>query len=120
MSSFKPFILTYKAEAAITKGQFVKFGADDLSVLPAGDGEDVIGIAQNDAAAVGDPVEVAKPGGGGRVKLSATLARGAAVASNASGLAKAPASGDRVGAVLEESGAANEIVSCSVLIYQAN
>jgi hypothetical protein len=55
-------IHTFTAGAGgITRGRRVKFGADDLTVLDCGAGEDGIGIAL-EAAAVGAPVSVALEG----------------------------------------------------------
>ena len=113
----KENVRTYTAEGAgIVRGVFVIFGSSDNQVSLCGAGGDMIGIAQNDAAA-GEPCEVARPGDGAEMLLAATLARGVYVKSDAAG--KAVAAGTaRTGAMLVESGVANDIVGCEVVSFE--
>jgi hypothetical protein len=120
-SSLKPLILTFAAGAAITKGMAVKFGADDEHVVKAAAAtDDCIGIAQNDAAAAEDPVEVALPGGGGKALLQATVVRGNLLVSHTDGKLKPiAAANDRVVAMAMASGVAGDIIPVQVTVGQA-
>ena len=115
-SHSEPRLQTYLAESAIVKFSLVKFGADDEHVVQSAAGTDAnVGIAMNDAPLAEDPVEVALPGGGGKLRLAATLARGTFVVSDASGDGVAPTASDRLGAFLQESGVDNDIVAVEVV-----
>lgn len=115
-SHSEPRLQTYKAGGVVAIHSFVKFGADDEHVVQSAAGTDAnVGIAMNAAAAAEDPVEVALPGGGGKLRLAATLARGTFVASDASGDGVAPIAANRLGAFLQESGVDNDIVAVEVV-----
>lgn len=117
MSAFTdPRLLSFEAGAAIVKFRFVKFNSADDTVIQSSAVTDAhLGIAMCDADAAGDTVEVALPGGGAKLELSATIARGVVVASTTGGLGKTPASSDTVGAQLHESGVSGDIVGVHVI-----
>jgi hypothetical protein len=121
-SSMKPHIRTYVASGAINAYSFVKFdsgsNAKQPTVVQCGAGDRPIGIAQNDAnAASGDEVEVARPGGGGLLKISGTIALGNFIKSDGSGYGVATANaGDAYGAQADEGGAANDVIGVMVSI----
>lgn len=102
-SIFKANPGTYKAGSAITRGQAVKFGSDSDKVIPGAANTDAcIGVAQNDAPNVGDPVEVARPGGGAFAKAGEAVSKGKFLVSDASGLlVQTNASGDRIVAMAD-------------------
>lgn len=120
-SSYKPSILAFAAGAAITKGMAVKFGADDEHVVKgAAVTDDLIGIAQNDAAAAEDTVEVALPGGGGKALLQTTVVRGNLLVSHTDGKLKPIATAnDRVIAIAMASGVAGDIIPVHIVACQA-
>lgn len=80
-----PLVSIFKAGAAIAKNKFVKVTADGppIEVQQATAGDDVIGVALEDAEA-GDMVTVAV-GGIVKVKAGGAIARGKAVASDDNG-----------------------------------
>jgi Uncharacterized conserved protein (DUF2190) len=82
----KPLIATFEADAAIAKGQAVKFGTSNKRVTPSAATTDLhIGIAQNAAVNVGDLVEVAVSGGGAKGLANGTIAKGNILGVNANG-----------------------------------
>lgn len=116
MSHFKPNIQAFKAEADLSAKQytFVKFGADEKSVLSCGAGERAIGILQN-APGLGEAAEVAIFGGGAYLKLGASVGLGQIVKSQADGEGeKASAAGDWCAAVAHQAGVAGDIVDVFV------
>jgi len=121
-SSSAPRIVTLKAGAAISKGMAVKFGADQNHVVKGAANTDrCFGIAQNDATAAEDPVEVAIQGGGGKAKLSESVNPGDYLVSHTDGtLAKANAEGDVVVAVAMQSGVLNDIIGVEVVNMTAH
>lgn len=77
-------LATYKAGGAIAKGQAVKLSAADTVVVCAAVTDRAIGVA-NQAAASGEPLEVAMPGGGGSGKAASTIDIGNLVGFDSSG-----------------------------------
>lgn len=118
MSSHRqPIFKTFHAGADLSTHQnkFVKFGADNKTVVLAGAGDPTVGVLMN-APISGDPAEVALPGGGALIKLNATLTALTEVKSDSGGLAVAGAgSGDWTSAILQDGGVANDIVECYVV-----
>jgi hypothetical protein len=112
-----PRIFTFKASAAIAKGQVVIFGADGQHVTPAtGATTALIGIAQGDAAAAEDPIEVALPGGGAKAKAGGTITKGALLTSDGSGLAVATTTGgDRIIGMAMDAAVSGDIFSVEVV-----
>ena len=119
-SGYMPKIYGFRAGAALSQYQFVKFGAAEDTVIPCSANDELMmGVAQG-AAASGEICEVAIIGGGSQIKLAATLARGAEVATNASGLGKAAAAAGYVAGVVMASGVAGDIVPMILSPYQKN
>lgn len=116
MSHLAEKVQSFKAGADLSALQytFVKFGADDKTVVGCGAGERAIGILQN-SPALGQVAEVARKGGGSYLKLGATVARGAIIKSGALGVGvKAAAANDWCYAQSMESGVVGDIVSVDV------
>jgi len=107
----KPNIATYEADAAIAKGQAVKFGTSNKRMTPASATTDaVVGIAQNAAVNVGDLVEVALPGGGAKALAQASISKGNRLGVNASGsVQKVASQGDSEFAIAMDDASAGDI-----------
>jgi len=119
-SSSAPNFKAYKSDAAVGQFLFVKAGTDEKHAALAGAGENTIGINMGDAVTAAEKLlEVARPGGGGKITLAATLAAGVFVKSDASGEAVAAVATDRAGAMLVEGGVANDVVACEVIAATA-
>lgn len=107
-------LATYKASGAIAKGQAVKLSADDTVVVCSGVTDRAIGTA-NQAAADGDPIEVALPGGGGPGKAASTISRGNLLGFDSSGnLQKVDAANSIVIAQAMEDAVVGDIFSVQV------
>lgn len=121
-SHVEPKIYAFKAGGAIVPYSFVKYGADDETLVQcSANDEAAIGVYQGSVAVVsGDLIEVALIGGGALIKLAATLARGAEVATNTAGLGKAAATGGMILGVLMASGVSGDVVPMLVHPYQKN
>jgi hypothetical protein len=121
MSSYsQPRLKAFKAGSAITGYTFVKFGADEKTVVPCALNERAIGIAQCDQANVGGPVDVALPGGGAALKISEDVALGKLLTSTAGALGEvADAAGEWVGAIAHKAGVANDVIAVEVIQTQA-
>lgn len=104
---------TYKASGAITKGRLLQYTASNEVAHAAGVTSLVAGVAMHDAAS-GENVSVAKMGLV-TVKIGGTVAVGAALTSNASGLAvaAAPSAGvnNQIAGFAEEAGVANDEIN---------
>ena len=110
MSYMKEKSFSFKAEAAIAKYKFVKFGtnAQEIDVAGAGEG---FGAAMSDAD-IGSFAEVAMIGGGAKIECGGTIAKGAMVSSDASGNGITTASaGDLVLGIAQEAGVVGDIIS---------
>lgn len=119
-SSSNRHIRTYRASGAIAENTFVKFDTVAESVVSCGLNERAIGIAQTAALAAGDYIEVALPGGGAKLKLSMTIAKGKMLKSIAGGQgAVAAASGQWVGAIAYDDGVTNDVIDVMVAGFQA-
>lgn len=120
-SSLKPVILTFKADAAITKGMAVKLGTDAKHVAKgAAATDDCIGVAQSAPTAAEDAVEVAVPGGGGKGLCQTTVVAGNLLVSHTDGKLKPIATaGDRVVAVAMEGGVAGDLIDIMVTVGHA-
>jgi len=123
-SSSTPRIRTYKAGGAINPLSYVKLSTSSPGstknpvVVQCGAGDRPIGIAQNDsAAASGDEVEVALPGGGARLTIKGTVASGNFIKSDANGYGIATTTaGDAYGAQAVEDGVTTDILGVEVII----
>jgi len=105
---------SYTAEGAIAAYSIVKVGAADFGALQAAAvGDAMIGVSTEIAAATGEMVDVVHAGMA-EVKLAGTVARGAAVTSNAAGLgvAAAPAAGvnNRIIGFAQVSGVSGDVI----------
>lgn len=118
MSHRKANILTYKAGAAISRGQAVKFGADKEHVVKSAGNTDMnIGIAQNDAASAEDLVEVAGIGGGGVALAKEQISMGKLLVANADGsLEQTNADGDRLVAMAMEDAVAGDLFGVDIVM----
>lgn len=116
----KPVIATYEADAAIAKGQAVKFGTSNKRVTPGAATTDlVIGIAQNAAVNVGDLVEVALPGGGAKGLAKASISKGNFLGVNADGsLQKLASANDVIIARAMDDAVAGDIFEVYVISAQ--
>ena len=97
---------SYKASVDLTDGQylFLKRGAERQEAASAGAGEETIGVQMSvpESATAGEGVDVAMPGGGAKLKVSASaLVGNTHLKSDANGLGVAASSGDFVGAILD-------------------
>ncbi len=120
--SYKPSIVTMKADAAISKGMAVKHGTDSQHVAKAAAAtDDVFGIAQSAPTTAEDAVEIALPGGGGKALLGATVATpGLLLVAGTDGKLKpVAAAGDRLIAVAMEAGVSGDIIDVMVIAGQA-
>ena len=119
-SMVKPLIATFEAGAAITKGQAVKFGSNNKTVVKcAATTDNAIGIAQNVALAAGDLVEVALPGGGAKGLAKATIALGDILGVNADGsIQKLASASDHIVGQAFDAAVAGDIFAMHVLSAQ--
>lgn len=110
-------ILAFKAGGAIVKGSAVKAGADRTKVVVCSATTDKsIGVAQNDAAAAGDFVEVALQGGGGKGLAGGTVAFGDMLAPTTDGsLITTTTAGDRIVGMAMEDGVVGDVVAVEVI-----
>ena len=107
--------LTASADLSAHQHKFVVDSPTGTAL--AGDGVNALGIQQDKPAAAGRPTEVATVGSVSKLILAATIAKGAPVASDASGEGKVPASGNYIVCEALEGGDAGDIIS--VLITKA-
>ncbi len=119
-STPRPHISAFLAGAAITKGMAVKIGADENHVVKSAAATDKhIGIAQNDAAASGDVVEVALPGGGGKALAQADIVAGMLLTSHTDGkLKKIATLSDRVIGMALSDAVAGDLMPVMVVVCQ--
>lgn len=111
-STSQPRIVTFMAAASIAKGAAVKFntGATHV-VVGAANTDKCCGIAQNEAVASGDFVEVALPGGGAKAKLAETTSAGNDLCSHTDGtLALVNAEGDQILGRAMQDGVAGDLI----------
>lgn len=114
-SILQPNIHTFTAGGTIVEGHAVKLSADGTVVECTANTDKAIGVAQGSASS-GGKVEVAMPGGGGKVKLGEAVARGLLLVPHTDGtLVKANASGDMVVAQLLEEGASGDLASANIM-----
>lgn len=119
-SSLQPVILTLKAGAAVAKGKAVKKGADDSHVIAgSANTSHVIGIAQSDALAAEDFIEVAV-GGGAKMLLNESVAAGNHLVSHTDGSGALPnTAGDFIIAKALRDGVAGDLVDVLIVHGQA-
>lgn len=98
------------AEAAISAYRIVKVGAADGQVLTAAAATDLsIGVVENVAPAIGERCSVVMVGVA-EITLGGTVARGAAVTSDASGRAVTASAGNRRIGIALASGVVGDVV----------
>ena len=116
-----PVIVTFKADASITKGLAVKIGTDaDHVAKGAANTDACVGIAMSTAEASGDLIEVALVGGGAKAKVGESVVAGKLLVSHTDGtLVKANASSDRIIAMAMQDGAASDYINVVVMVAQA-
>ena len=107
--------VAYKAVADLSGDQytFVKHNANNGEMDSSGANDDSLGVLMT-APKQDEHGEVHRPGNGAKIRLAATLARGAKVKPNADGHAVVATTGQRYEAILEEGGVDNDIVPCLV------
>lgn len=104
-------ILAFKAGADLSTKQFcfVKFGADNETVVLCGAGERAVGVLQN-APKLNEVAEVAIYGAGAKVKCAGVVARGSSVSSDANGLAKVALTTENCMGIAMETSVANQVI----------
>lgn len=115
--SSTPRIVTFVAAASVAKGSAVKFSdsTGDFVIVGAANTDRCVGVAQNEATASGQLVEVALPGGGAKGKLSETTSAGNDLCSHTDGtLAIVNASGDQIIGIAMEDGVAGDLINIEV------
>ena len=110
-SHVQPCYKGFKAGAAIAQYSFVKFGADDQTVVPSADAEKAIGICMTNGVGNGDECEIALLGGGALVKLAGSVALGDSIKSDASGLGVVGGAGEWSPGIAMSAGVAGDVVS---------
>lgn len=113
-------VRTFIADGAIAKGKAVKIGSDAKHVAASAATTDKhIGIALNVAAAAGDLVEVAIPGGGAKALAQATIAAGMLLTAHTDGKLKpVAAANDRVIAMAMEGAVAGDLFAVEIVVAQ--
>ena len=109
-------IQSYTAGGVIAPYRMVKFGTEDGQVVQAAANSDlIIGVSTRlGADAAGDQVEVVRLGPA-QVDCGGSIPRGSLVTSDANGKAAVAGVNNRVGGVIETTGAAGQRAVCMVL-----
>lgn len=119
-----PRIITVIADGSIAKGKAVKVGSGYLAGhvrIGAANTDRCYGLAQVEATASGDYLEVAIVGGGGKALLGETVSAGEDLVSHTDGsLVKPNAAGDEIIARAVESGVSGDLISVEVIHSSAN
>lgn len=117
MASYtEPRIYTFKSSEAIAAYLFVIQTADDIVEQCDGAGELSSGISMSASSAAPRAIEVAKQGGGAKLALGGTVARGGFIKTDANGKGVACATdGDFYGARANDSGVDGDIISVEVM-----
>jgi len=119
-SSSEPRTRTFIADGVIAQYRSVKFGTDADHVAEGTANSKSRGIAQTPAAAAGDRVEVALPGGGALLEISETVTGGQRLTSTANGRGEVVDAADE--AVLgraEDDGVSGDVIPIEVLDHDA-
>lgn len=116
-----PRIASFKIDVAVAKGQIVKLGSSKRHVTPCSATTDrAIGIAASAGTTLGDTIEVYLPGGGGKVLVTDTVAKGKFIVATTDGSGiKAGTAGDVVIAQAMDDAVTGDIVECNVVLFQA-
>lgn len=119
-SSLEPTVLTYAADAAITKGWAVKIGTDKNHVAKAAATTNkTIGIAQSSPTSAEDAVEVCVMGGC-KGLLSGTVSAGMLLTATTDGsLVKIATAGDRIIARAMQDGVSGDLIDVIIAVGQA-
>lgn len=117
MAAFtEPRVESLLSDEAIEVGRFVRAGSDNKHGALAEAGERPIGISMNAVTASGQVLEVAKPGGGAKVKLGGTVSAGHFLKPTTGGKAiKGAADGDLCFAQAQEAGVDGDIIAVEVI-----
>jgi len=116
MSTFtEPRQVSFKAAEEITEYHAVIQTTDSEIEMCDGAGESAIGIAMAGASASGELVPVAIQGGGAKLKLAGTVARGGFIAVDSSGRGVAVAAEGFFFARAMESGVTGDIIGVEVV-----
>lgn len=122
-SSSEPKIYSFIADGSIAKGKAVKVASGYLNGhvrIGAANTDRLIGIAQVEATASGQTIEVALPGGGAKALLGETVSAGEDLVSHTDGsLVKPNASGDQIIARALEGGVSGDLIPVEVYIAPA-
>jgi hypothetical protein len=121
-SHSNPRIYTFLADSSIAKGKAVKIGTDKNHIaLGAANTDKVFGIAQVEAVASGDSIEVALQGGGAKALLGEAVSAGNYLVSHTDGsLVKPNADGDVVVAMAMQDGSSGDLISVEVMQFKTN
>lgn len=125
-SNIKQNMRTYKASGAIPPYSFIKFDTSTspfttkvpgIQTCTSGAAD---GISQNDvAAAAGDEVEVAFPGGGGKLTIGGTISAGNSIKPTTAGVGIATTTaGDHASASAVEGGVTGDIIGVNVVKFE--
>lgn len=110
------FALVSGADLSAKQFAFMKHVTDDEHCTFCVAGEASIGVLQNLTTANGDLAEVAFQGGGGKLKLGGTVARGDYLKSDANGFGVvASADKDKYGAKAMASGVSGDVIPVEVI-----
>lgn len=119
MASFsQPRILTFQADASITKGKAVKISSTDkkLVTVCSATTDESVGIVQSAPTASADLVEVAIQGGGALALLGGSVTHGQFLVATTDGsLIKASASADKIIARAMQDGSSGDLIGVEVV-----
>lgn len=116
-STSAPRFLTFIAGGAIPLGVPVKAGADKEHVVVCTAASDKsIGIAQSVAAASGDTVEVALPGGGAKALSQGAISMGDILVPSTAGVVASTANGERHCAMAMEDAVSGDLFAVEVVV----
>ena len=117
MSSYsQPRMLTFKASEAISKYLFVIQTADEIVEQCDGAGEKMIGISMSETSEADQAIEVAIQGGGAKITLGGTVARGDLIKTDANGKGVVSSTNlDVYGARAMASGVVGDIIPVEVI-----
>lgn len=123
MASFSaPRILTFVADASVTKGKAVKISSTDkkLVTVCSANTDKAVGIVQSAPLASADLVEVAVPGGGALALLGESVSRGNYLVAHTDGtLVMANTAGDHIIAMAMQDGVSGDLIGVEVIAGHA-
>ena len=115
----QPCYKGFLAGAAIPQYSFVKYGANEQTVVPSADAEKAIGVCMTDGVESGGELEVAIITGGALVKLSGSVALGDSVKSDAAGLGAVGGAGEFCPGIAMQAGVAGDVIALILSAHRA-